>query len=453
MEAEAGLMNVNPIGTKERFAWLKKPWTRKLYDAAFVLGFVCCLLSGAFQNLSSVFSIAVLVCAAIDFRDENFYLYMALFIYLRYRLMLTADIPAFRIYRYMIALRFLLDMPKLKFNAAYLPALLVFFLHSVFAMIPFVGVKEGLNVIVDCIIVYVLMCRLARDSGLMRKFFFVFLLGGVVSGVYGWASDAFTTDINVAGAGAHKVSRNFGALSDANFAGMFYTLCIICTLTLKKIPLLLRLAFLGLFGVMILQTASLSALLTLSILLVLLIILKYRKKAFFILAFAFVGVILISAILLSIPQFRQLDAIAGLLIRFNEKLAYLTQGRWELLTTGRSGIWETAMAIFSNKALWGQIIGGSVVTVDFIDETVFSMACHNSYIQSILNFGILGALFIYIPLFAVFFVKLLRHFSAEPGYEDEDLGMLKIIFPFTFIVFGMTVDFFVDWTFMMLYFI
>ncbi len=453
MEAEAGLMNINPIGTKERFAWLKKPWVRKLNDVVFVLGFVFCLLSGVFPDLTTWFSVAVLVCVVISFGDENFYLYMALFIYLRYRLMLTSDIPAFRIYRYLLALRFLLDMPKLKFNVAYLPALFVFFLHSVFAMIPVVGVKEGLNVIVDCVLIYVLMCRMVNDPKLLRKFFFVFLLGGVVSGVYGWASDVFTKNINVAGAGVHKVSRNFGALSDANFAGMFYSLCIICTLTLKKIPLLLRLAFLGLFGVMILQTASLSALLTLLTLTVLLIILKYRKKAFFILVFAFVGISVTLLILFSIPQFRQIDAIAGLLIRFNEKLAYMSQGRWDLLTTGRTGIWETALAIFSNKALWGQIIGGSVVTVDFIDKTVFSIACHNSYIQSILNFGILGALFIYIPLFAVFFVKLLRHFAARPGYEDEDLEILKIIFPFTFIFFGLSVDFFVDWTFMMLYFI
>ena len=88
-----------------------------------------------------------------------------------------------------------------------------------------------------------------------------------------------------------------------------------------------------------------------------------------------------------------------------------------------------------------------------IDFSVMSIACHNSYLQSILNFGVLGTLIVYIPLFTIFAYRMLRHFSQKPGYDGEDIKMLQLIFMFAFIVFGFTVDFFIDWPFMMIYFI
>ena len=87
-----------------------------------------------------------------------------------------------------------------------------------------------------------------------------------------------------------------------------------------------------------------------------------------------------------------------------------------------------------------------------IDYSVMSIACHNSYLQSILNFGIVGTLLVYIPLFVVFGYRLMKHFTKKDGYENQDLTMLRLIFVFAFIVFGGTVDFFIDWPFMLLYF-
>lgn len=425
---------------------------RWLFDGIYIFGYICALIPGPFPALSNVASILLLACIAVSFFDENFYLYMALFIYLRYRL-LIGDTPAFRAYTYLMVIRFLLDLPKIKFKIAYFPALFVFFLHSIFATGRFESLRIGLNVIVDCAIVYIVLLRLLSDADLMRKFILAFILGGIASGIYGWTNTEFTKDINVSGAGAHTVSRNFGALSDANFAGLFYSLCFICSLAIKKIPIWLKYIFAALFGIMLLQTASLSGFMILILLAAFLIILKYRAKSIFILAFAFAAIAIVSGILLSIPQFRQLDAIQGLLFRISEKLSYIPRGRWDLLTTDRYSIWQNTMHIFSSKGLWGQLIGGSVVTVMVIDKSMFAIACHNSYLQSILNFGIIGTLFIYIPLFAVFACRMINHFSRSAGYENEDIKILQLIFPFAFIIFGFTVDFFIDWPYMLLYFI
>lgn len=430
----------------------KAVFKRKFYDIVYLIGFLCSLIPGPFPQLSSLASLLLVGCIAVSFFDENFYLYMALFIYLRYRLLL-GDTPAYRLYSYLVVLKFLIDIPKTKFRVAYWPALLVFLMHSLFATSRFESLRIGLNVIIDCVLVYIILLKLISDNRLMRKFIFAFMLGGLASGIFGWTNDEFSKAINVSGAGAQKVTRNFGALSDANFAGLFYSLCIICTLTVNGLSIWVKGVFLALFGIMLLETASLSALIMLFTIGVLLIILKYRVKSFFILTFGFVAFIIGIMIILAVPALREIDAISGLIIRVSEKLSYIPRGRWDLLTTDRWDIWQQAIARFSEKTLWGKLIGGSVVTVMVIDYSVMSIACHNSYLQSILNFGLLGTILIYIPLIIIFTYRLIKHFSKKSGYDGEDITMLQLLFSFAFIVFGGTVDFFIDWPFMLLYFI
>ena len=438
----------NPLIREDR----KKVLKRNFYDIVYLVGFLCSIIPGPFPALSGVASLVILACIAISFFDENFYLYMAMFIYLRYRLLL-GDTPVYRFYSYLVVLRFIWEINNIKFRIAYLPALFVFLLHSLFATGRFESIRVGLNVIVDCALIYIILLKLLNDNRLMRKFIFAFMLGGVSSGIFGWTNDEFTKAINVSGAGAQTVSRNFGALSDANFAGLFYSLCIVATVIVKGIGWWIKGIFLCLFAVMLLQTASLSALLILFTLMVFYIILKFRGKSVVILSVGLFAAVVCIGIILAVPQLREIDAIAGLIIRVKEKLSYIPRGRWDLLTTDRWDIWQDAIAAFSQKGLWGKLVGGSVVTVMVIDYSVMSIACHNSYLQSVLNFGIIGTFLIYLPLFTIFVYRMLKHFSKKSGYEGDDIKMLQLIFMFAFIVFGFTVDFFIDWPFMMLYFI
>lgn len=425
---------------------------RRVLDAVFLLGFICCLVPGPFPEFTMYASIVLVLCAVVCFFDENFYLYAALFIYMRYK-MLIGDTPAFRIYSYLVVARVLIDLPKTKFRAAYFPALLVFLLHSLFAMPRLTSLRIGLNVIVDCALVYLILLKVLGDERLFRKFIYAFLLGGIASGIYGWTNTEVSVDINVAGAGVQTVNRNFGALSDANFAGLFYSICIVAAVAIKGIPRWLRCILIIAFAVMLLQTASLSALMILGVLSVLYIILRYRMKSIVILTVAFLIISAVIAIILATPQLREIDAIAGLIVRVNEKLSYISRERWDLLTTDRYSIWGDAMRVFSSKSLVGQLIGGSVITVMAIDESVLPIACHNSYIQSLLDFGVVGTLLVYLPLFGGVAYRIFKHISRTGGYQAEDIKILQIVFNVAFIVFGFTVDFFIDWPFMLFYFI
>ncbi len=429
----------------------KKRHVRIFFDFVFLAAFALCLPAGAIGRYNSILAMLLIMCAMVSFFDENFYIYAALFMYMRYR-MLIGDEPAFRIYSYLVVLRFLIDLPKTKFRVTYLPAIFVFAMHCVFASVGVAGLRMSLNTLVDVVLAYIILLRVLENNTLLRKFMFAFILGGMLSGVYGWLDSSVAVDINVAGAGAQTVNRNFGALGDPNFAGLLYSLCILVSLTLKNIPSWLRGLFAAFFGVLILQTASLSAIITLVVLSIFLIILKYRYKSFFILLFGFVGVTVVVGLLISIPQFRQIDAVQGLIIRVTEKLSYIPRGRWDLLTTDRWDIWTQALRIFMAKPVWGQLVGGSVITVMATEEAI-SFACHNSYIQSLLNFGVLGSALIYIPFIAAFIYRLTQHFVKNSRYNDEDIKIIQLVFMFAFFFFGMTVDFFIDWTYMVLYFI
>ena len=409
-------------GTLLKSDEIKSNIKRKFYDVVFAIGFLCCLVPGGAPGLVPIVSLVLLLCITVSFFDENFYIYTALFMYMRYE-MLVGDTPVYRFYSYLVVLKFMTEFLKLKFRIVYIPTLFVLFLHSIFAVPKIESLRIGLNVIVDCVIVYIVLLKVLQNDDLMRKFLFAFLLGGVTSGVYGWLNKDVSVDINVSGAGAHTVNRNFGALGDSNFAGLFYSLCIIVTIVLKKIPLFLRGIFLAIFAIILLQTASLSALLVLSVLSAFLVILKYRAKSAIILFLVGFGAIVGITLLLTIPQFRQISAIAGLIIRIEEKLSYIPRGRWDLLTTDRSAIWGTLYAVFMGKPIWGKLIGGSVITVYALDKSISSMACHNSYLQSIMNFGIIGSLIIYVPLVSTFCYRIYNHFSKKPDYENQDIKM------------------------------
>ncbi len=426
---------------------------RMIFNTAFVIGWLAMMPVGAFPNLMPVFAITIILCIGICFFDDNFYLFIALFAFMRYKI-LIGDTPVFRIYSYLAVIKLLTQLPKLKFRVAYIPAILVFVLHCIFAFGRIEGqMRLALNTIVDVALVYLVIIKVLSDINLTRKFLFAFVMGGLISGVYGWTNKDMTVEINVLGGGNETVSRNFGSLGDPNFAGMFYNTCIFISLILKNIPKWLKAVLIAVFVVMLLQTASLSGILTLGVMGCIYIILKYRSKSFFILLFLFIAVSIALGVLLTVPQFREIPAISGLIIRINEKLGYIARGRLDLLTTDRAAIWQEALEIFSKKNVWGKLFGGSVVTVMYIDKSLISIAIHQSIIQGLLNFGILGVLLIYVPVVGILVWRLLNHFMKKPNYEGEDVGILRIMFPIIFLVFGMSVDFFIDWTYMFFYFI
>lgn len=425
-----------------------RPRLELYYDAAFLVSLLCCSLVGAFPQYSLLLSCGMVLCFGTSLFSDNFFLYAALFLFMRNK-MVIGDTTAYRFYSYLLVLKCVWELPRLKIRVAYLPVLFVLAMHCVFAAGRY-NLRMGLNVIVDVVLVYLILARVEQDDALTRRLLTAFLLGMVLSGVYGFtASDAFK-DIHVTGAGAETVSRNFGALGDANYAGFFYDAAVLTALVVKGIPRWLRVFFVGLGLVLVVRTASLSALASLGLALCFLLILKMRRRAVPVLLCAGLAGAAGIALVMHVPFLGNLPGIHGLVLRLTEKLYYIRLGRWDMLTTDRAVLWAAAWSLFVSKGLAGRLLGGSVITYMIQETTLLSsyMACHQSYLQALLNFGILGTVGIYGPLLLLFLYRLANHFLRPAGYDREDIKIMQLVYAFLFFVFGFTIDFFIDWTFL-----
>lgn len=436
------------IDLSVRNRWKGRPLPEIYYDAAFGLSLVCCSLVGAFPQYSLLLSGVMVLCFGTSLFSDNFFLYAAIFLFMRNK-MVIGGTTAYRFYSYLLVAKCVFELPKLKIRVAYLPVLFVFGMHCIFAAGQY-SMRIGLNVLVDVLLIYIVVARIKEDSSLTRRFLAAFLMGMVLSGIYGFtAADAFK-DINIAGAGAETVNRNFGSLGDANYAGFFYDAAILTAFTLRGIPRWMNVFFASVGLLLLVRTASLSAFFSLGVMVCFLIVVKYRWRAVPILLGAGIAVCVGGAVLLSIPSFRDLPAIHGILLRLSEKLHYIHMGRWDMLTTDRADLWAAALQLFAGKSIFGKLFGGSVITYMMQETRILSsyMACHQSYIQALLNFGVLGTLGIFVPLFAIFGYRMINHFVQPAGYLDEDIRILQLVYMGLFFFFGLSIDFFIDWTFL-----
>ena len=109
-----------------------------------------------------------------------------------------------------------------------------------------------------------------------------------------------------------------------------------------------------------------------------------------------------------------------------------------------------ALSLFSGKSLAGKLFGGSVITMFLAGTNIRATywAVHQSYIQALLNFGILGTLAVFLPILAIYFYRLANHMMRPRGYANEDIRIIQLMCVTAFLVFGMTVDFFIDWAYL-----
>lgn len=426
----------------------RKNWDL-IYSALFLLAFGLCLLLGVFPRYNSYLALLILMCAVASFFGDYYYLYLALFMFVRHRTIIST-IPAFELYAYLMLVKFLTEAGKIRIRVPYLPMLSVLLLHTILAASQ-VDLAEALRQLVFLIVMYGSLSKLLADDALMRKFLTAFLMGGIVSWFYGVSVGDAVHEMRVAGSGVYEVTQNFGILTHAAFAATFYNAAIFISLFLKGIPKPLRVVLVGGFFLLLLQTTNMAGLITCCCSFAIATVLKFRKKSVFILA----GVVVAAAVALSIPQVRQIQTISNILLRIGDALHHLRIGRWDLLTTNRTELWEISLNLFKNKSLAGKLFGGSVITVNITGAkiTTFFNACHQSIIQGMLNFGIIGTALIYGSAISAFLYRCIRHLFQKPGYENEDIKIIQILLAGILMSMGMAGDFFSDWAYMLLLFI
>ena len=450
--AEAGALKLSPmLGQKNNEPSILRRFLS--FDHILLLiGFATCALCGPLPQYNLILSFILLTCVVLSIRSNTFYVYAALFMYFR-EFMLLGGSTVYRVYSYLVIFKVILDIKNVKLRVAALPPMIVFSLFCIFG-IGRLDMRAGIQSLMDLVVLYFILAKILADDDLMRLYLFVFLLGGVASGIFGWTAEA-SVNIDVGVGVTTEITRVYGALYDANYAGFYYSVCLLTVMLLKGLKWWMRAAFGAYFFVVLFQTGSLSGLLTCLVALVLVVIMKYRSRSIPFLVLLFFCLIGFAIAAWNVPAVRNIAAIGSIVTRVNEKMMYLALGRWDMLTTGRYDLWQTVVSHFNRQPMLGKLFGGNVITTLMTDESLFhkDLACHQMYLQSLLNFGIVGAITIFLSLASTFVYRIFRFFTVDKRAENSDIKMIQISFVAVVFVFGLSVGYFVDWRFLFFFLI
>lgn len=422
-----------------------------LPNVLLVVAWLTCALCGAFPGLNTLLSMVFLCCILGCWKSNEFFCFIGLFVFFReWMLIGGAATTVYRIYSYLMVLRFITDIRNAKIRISYLPALLVFTVYLLFA-VGKINMRFGLNMLADVLAIYIALTYIQQAPHGMSKLLFVMVFGAIASGIFGWTAEAMVV-INV-GDGSTQITRYYGAINDANFAGFFYVVCGITVMHLKM-SRIIRVVLIGLFVFLLLQTTSLSAITLLIVTMLVWVILRFKSKAFLILFGILIFAALATTAIWTIPALNSIPELHSLIARINEKFVFLQAGQWELFTTDRLMIWKNAIRYFNDSSLLVKLFGGRVITLFYADKAALGgLTTHQSNLQSIIDFGILGSIVVYGSFFAIWISRIVRYFVSPEKLEEEPYRRLEILYMAMFFIFGLTVDFFLDWRYLLFFFI
>ena len=419
------------------------------------LGWIICVAIGALPSMESLLSLALLGLAVLLIRRDEFYIFLMFFIFFLDQFNLSSGSPAYRIYSYLVLIKFIVEIPKAKFRVPYLPAFLVFFLFCIFGVGSVGGIRLGLHLFADIFIVYAILIRLKADPPMFRKMVFLFGAVAVAAGIYSMlAGNIISYDVGREGVRSEEIVRYCATFGDANYAGFYYNIAIFGLLSLKAPKWYLRLPLVLALHYFLLLTNSMTAFLAYFLCLALFLLLRFPKKAVVIFPVAAVVAIIVVALVMAVPALQQIDFIQNVIIRVSEQFRYLQSGRLDMFTSGRTDIWDYFMDCFRNQDILGKLFGGNVVTSAITGpEFTKYLACHQAYIQGLLTFGVFGAIVVFATVIGKFIYKFVTYFTTHIKGENADIVRVVLIATMVWLFFGFSIDFFLDWRFMYFFFI
>lgn len=455
---------------KEKLSSLKKQDIALIYIVLLLL--VLCFKPDA--NIIITFAIAPAMIFLLFF--DEYYVLFPIFICFYQQLIYATGAPLFRIYSYLLLLKFFVSKLKININLTLLPAIFVLLMYAAFAMPNadvslaiqmfidrgqkpppevLLNLRQILATMADLTFVFVLAYIFYTYKHLLGKMIVLYIAICLISGLYGFtASNIFAYSIGYhATTGAEmSVTRYMGSFNDPNYFGLFINLALFGVLSLNrfkkwyiKIPLLLIIYY------YIIASGSLTAFICNILAWVVFIILKYKAKSLLILAVA--GVIggLMLFIIISTPTLRNLNIIRNVEMRIQNQFENLNTTDSAELTSGRTKNWRFYIDYFKKQDSIKKLFGGNIVMTSTLDpyfvETNKS-GPHQAYIGFLLCFGIIGTIIILM----CFIAKNITH-AYHFFKENDQYSLALLMFNFIWAFYALTLDYFADWNFMFFYFL
>ncbi len=432
---------------------LRTYWTLPNLSLAFVL--LCCATIGSLARFETIISVLMLGVILLNWNRDDFYLYTAVFLFFWDQFyLLRPSTSLFRVYTYLLLFRFVRDIGKVRFRPQFVPVLAVFACFCCVS-VSRLHLRLAMTMLVDAVLCYAATVYLRQNPNLLRKFTMVFALTAVCAGLY--SLEAQTLVEYETGVGAQvSIVRYVGTLGDANFAGMYFDLAIFFVLCSDAFKLwYIRWPLVGVLAYFVILTASQTALLCLLLGVCLFLLLRYRAGGIPLVLLVLLGAAAGVLLLVSVPFFRENAVFSTLANRLSQTLSDLRRSDVDDLTTHRAALWKIAWDYFLALPWYNKLIGGSVVTMlvseEFFLESVG--AIHQTYIQGLLDFGIIGAIIVFGTRIIQTLSDTASCLARKKTHLPEDMLRCTIMSSYTFLLYALAVDLFMDWRALFLYFL
>ena len=418
--------------------------TLNITAIAIALMGVCSLLTGVAPQM--ILSIGILIGSVLLFLDGNLYLGypFVMFYYELYGRLFGLSV--YRIYTLLLLFLALLSLVRGKgIRLKYLPVLIVYFFYTIAVMLP-ISPQRAIFSFVDIICcMFLIVAFITQDEKKLKSFFRVYVLVAVLAFVTGLIGGNTMVYEEIVGESA-EITRYMATFEDPNYMGYFYTSAIFALVVLKLFHPKLRFLLVIALYLMILSTVSMTAIVVnVALWLFYLFLMKKMNIR------AFAVSLIVVALFVGFYRYGLTNpdaAIWGSMsMRIEEKLLELNRGDIGAVTTGRTDLSAEHLAYFTESSFLKKLFGGTAINTSFVDPAL-SGAAHNEYIDWLLNIGLLGTL-----IMAGFLIYSFFGYWKKAVKEKNDVYAFLAMIKANWMFYAATLTIFLDFRFMLLFFI
>lgn len=402
----------------------------------------CGLLTGVVpQTVVDIMVVAICVMLLINGNLVLAYPFM-LFYYGTFGLVL--GLSTYRIFSLLLLIDGLLKLGrKANVQLKLLVTILVYVLYLIIVMSSY-SLQRTVFCFIDILCVLFVAGYLNENTDNIREFFKLYALVSMVAIVSGIIlQNALVTELVMED---YTASRFTATFEDPNYMGLFMTIGVFTTVTLKLFkPIVRWLAIIAMYAA-ILASASMTAIVVHILLwpVCLVVAKKINIKVF-------IACIVVILLVLGLYQYGlenpEAPIVGNVSFRIQEKLADWEAGDISGVTTKRSDLTKEHWEYFVEQPFWKKLFGGTPVNAIFISDDVYG-AAHNEYVDLLLNVGLIGTAI----LLWFMFSNTYKHLKASRETGDETLlciFMTKCVW----IAYAATLTLFMDFRFMLPFFI
>ena len=426
-----------------------------------------CIVLMLVPSAGVICGIGIMLCAAMLFFFDEFYLLPLAFIFFQEQLILAVGTSAMSYFSYILIFRFIVfDLRRSKLKAWMLPALLVIILFCIFRL-PSTSVdilrqsytdageqppldsvlllRTIVGFVGDVLYAVLTAIKLHDSPQTLRKFVSLLPVMVIISGIYGFIAGNIYQDV-----------RYNGSFNDPNYFGFFVNMGIFSVLTLKENiyrSKIVKVVIIAVLYYFLLGAGSITGLLCNLGGLVAYTIFYYRKKAVFMIFV--VGLIVAGIVMgaMSIPVIRNLSVVQNLQERIELQYSDIAGSSADYLTSGRTTQWERYSGYIAEGRIDEKLFGSrsmlnGMYEEEFVEEVGGGFGPHQAYLGFIINFGFVG-----LAMFIAGIVIKIVYFMYRCIVRGQELYLLMSIISAIWIVYGFALDYFFDVRFMLFYFL